>query len=436
MHPGQPDQALFNDLSFIDAQPVADAGMTDDAAPPTVDELCLEPPAPPAQTPLALAARCRGAGEPLRIRDLRDLRCEDAPIFRDSNGDGMSDDRVDVSLSNVVVVARYEDDFVVQDRDGGTYSGLWVFGERNPPGADVVPGAVVSLEGQLMEYYSLTELQLISEGPGITVTGQAAVPAPIYVAEPSRIADGGDLTEALESVLVEIKNVQVHNTAPDCPRDFDMFVVNGGLRIEDEVELVYEPSRGDLIESAIGVLHYSFEHQKIIPRSDADIRKVHCGGIPDKCDATECVVEVSALETGELVITEIQDDPRGPDGPREFVELYNPGPSSINLNGWWLQDCSDRRVDLSGQLAAGRYHVIAGDRRENENGGVDADGELGEIQIPNGSGSLLVFNASSQLVDQVRYDDEAPWPRRETGQSLELTSHRADNGNGAVWRAG
>jgi hypothetical protein len=93
-------------------------------------------------------------------------------------------------------------------------------------------------------------------------------------------------------------------------------------------------------------------------------------------------------------------------------------------------------VDLSGQLGAGRYHVLAGDRRSGENGGVDADGELGDIQIPNGSGSLLVFDAMGQLVDQVRYTDEAPWPRRETGQSLELTSARADNGNGAVWQAG
>ena len=48
-----------SDLSIIEAQTPTDAGMTDDAAPPTVDELCLEPPMAPAQTPLSLASRCR-----------------------------------------------------------------------------------------------------------------------------------------------------------------------------------------------------------------------------------------------------------------------------------------------------------------------------------------------------------------------------------------
>jgi hypothetical protein len=106
------------------------------------------------------------------------------------------------------------------------------------------------------------------------------------------------------------------------------------------------------------------------------------------------------------------------------------------LNGWWLQNCADRRVDLVGRIEPNQFAVFAGSRDQDENGGIRADGELDTFQLSNGSGSLLVFNNEGQLVDQVRYDDSAPWPNRETGESLELTALGADNSNGATWRAG
>jgi hypothetical protein len=408
--------------------PMPDAGILANA--------CLEPPMAPSQPAINLQARCRANGGALRIRDLRDQRCQDAPNFRDGDGDGFSDERVDVELPSVIVTAVFGDDFAVQDPEGGAYSGLWVFSRDRPLEADVVPGARIRLWGSMMEYYTLTEIQLHPDSGGLEVLGRGAIPEPLLVSDPSRIADGGDLTEALESILVEIQNVSVRNTAPDCPRDFDMFIVSGGLRIEDEVELNYEPSRGDFIETATGVLHFSFDHQKIRPRSNEDVVVVHCGGIPDKCEASECVAENGAEETGQVVISEIQDDPRGRDTGREFVELFNPTGSAINLTGWWLQNCADHRVDLTGRIEPNEFIVFAGSRDQDENGGIRADGELDTFQLSNGSGSLLVFNNQGQLVDQVRYDDSAPWPHRETGESLELTALGGDNSNGATWRAG
>ncbi|MBV72230.1 MAG: hypothetical protein CMH52_12970 [Myxococcales bacterium] len=423
-------------LQFIDAgRPVnrMDSGSLDMET--GLQSACLETPPPPSQPAINLQARCRRGGEPIRIRDLRDRRCPDWVDFRDGDGDGFSDMREDVELSEVVVTAVYGDDFAVQDLDGGAYSGLWVFSRDRRLDPDVRPGTRIRLWGSMFEYYTLTEIQLTPESGGLEIIGQAGEPLPLLISDPARIADGGDLTEALESVLVEIQNVPVRSTAPDCPRDFDMFVVEGGLRVEDEVELEYEPARGDFIERVVGVLHFSFETQKIRPRSDADISVIHCNGIPDKCEASECVAELGDVESGELVISEIQDDPRGRDVGREYVELYNPTDRSISLNGWWLQNCADHRVDLQGRVQPGDYFVIAGARDRNTNGGINAQAELGDLQLSNGSGSLLLFTDTGVLVDQVRYDDAAPWPRRETGQSLELTALGGDNSNGATWRA-
>ena len=83
----------------------------------------------------------------------------------------------------------------------------------------------------------------------------------------------------------------------------------------------YEPKRGDFVDRVTGIVHYSFSHQKVLPRNDQDLRVTACGGVPDKCDAAELTFEIGAIETGQLDNTEIQDDPRGADGPREYVEL-------------------------------------------------------------------------------------------------------------------
>ena len=118
-----------------------------------------------------------------------------------------------------------------------------------------------------------------------------------------------------------------------------MFALDGNLRIEDEVGLDYQPALGDVVERVTGILHYSFKTSKIIPRSNRDLVATSCGGLPTKCELGECIMEEGAEETGQLIISEIQDDPRGLDAEREFIELHNPGDSAVDLAGWWLQNC-------------------------------------------------------------------------------------------------
>lgn len=429
----EPDDA--DPVPVLDAEVRIDSGDPGgpDANLPPLPAVCLEPPAMPDQPPLDLEPPCRNQGGPLRIRDLRNPACPDAPDFVDRNGDGFSDERLDVTLPEVVVSAVFEDAFAVQDVDGGTWGGLWVFMNRDPIPQGVRPGARVRLTGSFFEFFTLTEMQ--PEEGGVEVLGQGDPPAPIAVSDAARLR-GGDLAEPLENMWVEIGEVAVVLTEPDCPRDFDMFIVTGGLRIEDEVGLVWEPSRADVVRRLAGVLHFSFDTWKLRPRGDSDIEWVHCGGVPDKCEAAECAAEVGAPETRALIITEIQDDPRGQDVDREWVELYNPGPDSHQLDGWRIEQCNGNRAPLSGRIDAGERIVIAASRDRDVNGGVNADGLLGDVTLTNGEGSVLVFDDQERLVDQVRYSSEAPWPLRESGESLELTAPAADNSNGAAWQAG
>lgn len=404
-----------------------------DMAPPAPDSgiepVCQQTPEPPPQAPIDMNRRCRQGG-PLRIRDLRDMRCPDWQVYP-TRLPGAA-----VTLEEAIVTGVFDDAFTIQDPEGGAYSALWVYNQRRELQDMLQPGHVVRIEGQLIEFFTLTEL--VPDQGGISIVGQAPVPAPVVVSDSSRIADGGDLVEALESVLLTVPYTRVIDTAPDCPSDFGMFVVSGNLRIGREVDYDYAPARNDVIVSVTGVLHFSFDHQKVYPRGDADIETVDCGGLPDKCEAEECPVMVGDAETGRVIITEFQNNPAGDDNLREYVELYNPNAQPQPLAGWWMQDCGGNRVDLQGQIPARGYHVRARSTNRDLNGGVAANGDMGDFFLPNGYGSILLYNEQGDLVDQVRYapGGEEGWPDRRPGQAAELLEPAGDNNDGAAWVAG
>ena len=376
------------------------------------------------------SARCRVENESLKIRHIRDNRCPDYIQAPDQRGGP------EVRLESVVVTRTFGDSMSVQDQEGGVYSGLWVYSTSGQNFDDLAPGTLVNLTGSLIEFYTVTELVVQREG--VEVVGETPPLEPIVIADSSRIADGGDWVEYLESVLLDVRSTTVSNTAPDCPQEFDMFVINQNLRLSKEVEFDYEPSRGDVIESAVGILHFSFDHQKLLIAQESDLQATWCGGRPDKCEAQECPVLEDDRETGEVIITEIQNNPRGEDDQREYVELYNPNSTPVSLDGWILQDCGAHQGQLSGQIQPQSYLVVARSTNRQENGGVEASLEMGDLFLPNGYGSVLLFNQEGTLIDQVRYapGGEEGWPERRPGQSLELMEPASNNQLGSSWTYG
>ena len=178
-------------------------------------------------------------------------------------------------------------------------------------------------------------------------------------------------------------------------------------------------------------------HQKLLLASADDLEILPCGGQPDKCETSECRVEVDALEAGNIIITEIQNNPNGEDDLREYIELYNPNSTPVSITGWTLQDCGDRAVTLNGEIAGREHFVVARSLDRRANGGVEAQHEMGDLFLPNGYGSVLLFDQNDTLVDQVRYEPGGEvWPDRRSGEALELLEPAADNRDGAAWVAG
>lgn len=85
-----------------------------------------------------------------------------------------------------------------------------------------------------------------------------------------------------------------------------------------------------------------------------------------------------------IVINEFVSDPE--DGP-EWVELYNAGEVSVDLDEWWLEDGSETKTKLSGTLVPGHFKVVR-----------DIAGNL------NNKGDILrLKNNKGEVIDRVSY---------------------------------
>ena len=406
-----------------DATVIADSGPAPDAAPDLRDPLCTAP--QPERMPDALEwdGDC---GERGSVRSIRNPTCR---TYQEPPTEFPG---IDVTLDAVVVIAVFGNDLVVMDAEGEAFNGIWVFNRGGTDVSMVRPGTLVRVEGEFIRFFELDEI--VAPRNGIEVIGQGVAPTPLLVSDPASVADGGPLARALESRLVTIENVQVLSTAPDCPADFGNFIVSGNLWVTPEAEFDYAATRSDVLRRLTGVLSVSFDHRKILPRGDDDLDAVACLGVPDKCEEAECPVTEDAEESGALVITEIQNNPSGNDGNREFVELHNPGREALDVDGWRVQDCGGNAAMLTGRINPGETWVLARSLDERENGEVPADLEMGDLFLPNGFGSVLIFDTRGALVDQVRYAPDDPFPRRDAGKSLELRDLDDDNRLGESWR--
>src|SRR5690606_30863974 len=65
----------------------------------------------------------------------------------------------------------------------------------------------------------------------------------------------------------------------------------------------------------------------------------------------------AGIAQGALIITEIMYDPAG-GNEHEYVELFNTGPTAVDLTGYVLEDSGGNQATLSGSIASGEVAVL------------------------------------------------------------------------------
>lgn len=138
-----------------------------------------------------------------------------------------------------------------------------------------------------------------------------------------------------------------------------------------------------------------------------------------------------------VVINEIMQNPFVvADTSGEWFEIFNPGASDVDINGWTISDAGlDTHVINNGGplvVGVGDLIVLGIEGNPSLNGGVTVDYVYSEISLANSSDELILSNDTGALVDLVAWDDGLTFPDP-SGGSMALADPALDNSLGENW---
>ena len=142
--------------------------------------------------------------------------------------------------------------------------------------------------------------------------------------------------------------------------------------------------------------------------------------------------------SGQVVINELHYDPPDNTEPEEFIELYNAGPATIDLSGWFFSSGIDFEFPANTSIGSGAFIIVAEDPTtlSANLGVVDALGPW-EGRLKNDGERVVLRDADANIVDEVNYAASFPWPIAPAGRggSMELIHPSLDNDLAGSWRA-
>ena len=154
------------------------------------------------------------------------------------------------------VMAKNSNGFFLQDA-AEAWSGIWVIDFGN---ANTSVGDYIELDGQVKEYYDLTELD-ISEGSSNIISSNNILFDPIVITQ---------VTEAYESVLVTVSGI-----CDGLPNEYGEWTLSG-ITIDDYLYGAdwgnFSPIVGNEY-TITGPLNYAYSLFRVNPRGDEDIQE-------------------------------------------------------------------------------------------------------------------------------------------------------------------
>jgi len=168
-----------------------------------------------------------------------------------------------VITTGIVTATGYNgngNNFFISSASGGAWEGIYVYNASGTPAM----GDSVVLEGQITEYYGLTEVHtpnvaIISSGhtlpdPALINTGDLTIPA---IAEP------------WEGSIVKVENVTV-TLEPDAENEWYVSDGSGDAQVDNRI-FSYTPVLNQQFDFIIGALDYSWDEYGINPRFAEDL---------------------------------------------------------------------------------------------------------------------------------------------------------------------
>jgi len=159
------------------------------------------------------------------------------------------------------------------------------------------------------------------------------------------------------------------------------------------------------------------------------------------CFSVLALVPKARAADTDVVINEIMYHPDTDCEREEFIELYNRSQTDpVDLSGWRFSNGVYYTFPSGTILAPDSYLVVCRDIDGfNDYYGTPTVTLLGPWggKLSNNGEKIELVNASSVLIDEVRYNDKRPWPISPdgAGPSLELVNPNDENSSAGAWRA-
>lgn len=152
--------------------------------------------------------------------------------------------------------------------------------------------------------------------------------------------------------------------------------------------------------------------------------------------------QIPLQQTSSVVINEIQYHPSDAMNTADWVELHNPSDTEVDMSYWYFSDSDDTHryyFAPDSKLPAQGFRVLSQSPDLFKSYYPNVNSVEGPLEFGfSGSGELLrLYDAQAQLIDSVRYSDDAPWPAEADGQgaTLALINPGFDNGQATYWSA-
>jgi len=211
----------------------------------------------------------------------------------------------------------------------------------------------------------------------------------------------------------------------------------GFVNVNDNLNIQESSWSGDYFETvpvtlkAVPELGYEFSHWSGDLFSTDQIIEISID------QAFEVIPNFTFLST-QVVINEINYNSSDDFNPDDWIELYNPKPTAIDISNWLIKDDNDNHVftiPAGTQIEGNDYLVVVKD--ESDFISVFSDiPYIGELGFGLGRyDSVRLYDSNNNIIDEVNYSSDSPWPTCAdgTGNSLELIEVQLDNAIAENW---
>lgn len=217
-------------------------------------------------------------------------------------------------------------------------------------------------------------------------------------------------------------------------------VLGGAVEINDNLLIQETTWSGDYFETVPIKLRAKAEPGYEFSHWSGDLYSNDETITLDMLDAFEVIPNfIPATVIYPLVINEINYRSSDDFDAGDWLELYNPNTSSVDLSNWIIKDDDDSHEFIvpEGTIIESKgYMVFVRDMADFTSAYPEVTDYVGELDFGLGtSDAVRLFTNNNTLEDEVYYQSEDPWLdcANETGNTLELINPTLDNALAESW---